>query len=50
MRWLRNLLAGRRGCAHKRTRGVATYYESDLRIYLRLVQCEDCGITIITEV
>lgn len=40
----------RRGCQHADRRGVATYYEREFRVYLRLSECRDCGIVLIEEV
>jgi hypothetical protein len=36
------------GCKHTRARGVANYYDEDLRVFLHLKECEDCGDSFIT--
>lgn len=38
----------RPGCKHANLRGVANYYDRDLRAFIHLKECEDCGTAIIT--
>lgn len=43
-----NELQARRACAHTSTRGVANYYDRDRKVFVQLLQCEDCGDVLIT--
>lgn len=39
---------GQGGCQHKNLRGVANYYDRDLKVFVHLKECEDCHLTMIT--
>jgi hypothetical protein len=37
-----------KACAHPNLRGVANYFDDDLRCFVHLKQCDDCDATVIT--
>lgn len=38
-----------KACAHPNLRGVANYFDTDLRCFVHLKQCDDCNETFITQ-
>ena len=46
MNWLRRLFA--RPCGHANHVGLANYYEPRIKAYVHLIECRDCGDTLIT--
>lgn len=42
------LLTLERGCKHANLKGVANYYDRDLKAFIHLKECEDCGVALIT--
>lgn len=36
------------GCKHENVKGIANYYDHDLKCFVHLKGCEDCGESIIT--